>query len=64
MAYLSGNRQSQNILTKMKSLDPENIFSSLMCCKSSKLTPVGLFKVESVSSKNKKKQISAQIWEI
>ena len=32
-----GNRQSQNILTKMKSLDPENIFSFLTCCKNLKI---------------------------
>ena len=31
------NKQSQKILITMKSLDPENIFSSLMCCKSSKI---------------------------
>ena len=32
--------------------------------KAQKLTAVGLLKVESVLNKNKKKQISAQIWEI
>ena len=49
-----GKRQSHKFLTKMKNLGPENIFSSHMCCKSSKLTAVGLFKVESVLSKSLK----------
>ena len=38
----------------MKSLDPENIFHLSCAVKAKKLTAVGLFKVESVLSKNKK----------
>ena len=48
----------------MKSLDPENIFHPSCAVKAQKLTAVGLFTVESVLSKNKKKKISAQIREI
>ena len=48
----------------MKSLDPENIFYPSCAVKAQKFTAVGLFKVESVLNKNKKKQISPQIWEI
>ena len=48
----------------MKSLDPENLCHSSCGVKAQKLTALGLFKVESVLNKNKKKQISAQIWEI
>ena len=57
-----GNRQSQKILTKIKSLGPENIFSSPSVIKAQKLTAVCLFKIESVLSKSlkivKKRSIS------
>ena len=47
-----GNRQSQKILIKMKSLDPENFFHPSCAVKAQKLTAVGLFKVESELSKS------------
>ena len=53
MNILVGNRQSQNILTKMKNLGPENIFSSPCAVKAKKLKAVGFFKVESVLNKKK-----------
>ena len=49
-----GNGQSQKILIKMKSLDPENIYHLSCAVKAKKLTAVGLFKVESVLSKSLK----------
>ena len=48
----------------MKSLGPENIFSSPSAIKAQKLTAVCLFKFGSVLNKNNKKEISAQIWEL
>ena len=51
MAYIGGNRQSQNILTKMKIWGFEDTFSSQCAVKAQKLTDVCLFKVKSVLSK-------------
>ena len=49
-----GNRQSQQIWTKIKSWGSENIFSFPCAVKAQKLTAVGLFKIESVLSKSLK----------